>query len=255
MRHRHHITASVLLCGAIVAGTAACGGKGAATAGAGTASSASSSASAAASASVDPFDGMTGTQIVNAADATLKTVPTLRLQGTMTDSGQQMRMDLTIVRGVGCTGTVGEGSQGTIAMVVLGKTVWLKMDATFLKSMGSNAATKTLIGKYVKTKTSGSSLSSVASFCDLDSFAKSVKKETDSYTKGGLSTVNGVQVIALTDTSDKSVLSVTTAKPHEVVRATGTATEPGLMNMEYSAGVKITPPPAAEVVDGSKYGL
>ncbi|WP_370133495.1 hypothetical protein [Streptacidiphilus sp. EB103A] len=198
---------------------------------------------------------MTGTQIVNAADATLKTVPTLRLQGTMTDSGQQMRMDLTIVRGVGCTGTVGEGSQGTIAMVVLGKTVWLKMDATFLKSMGSSAATKTLSGKYVKTKTSGSSLSSVASFCDLDSFAKSVKKETDTYTKGGLSTVNGVQVIALTDTSDKSVLSVTTAKPHEVVRATGTATEPGLMNMEYSAGVKITPPPAAEVVDGSKYGL
>lgn len=255
MHHRHHITASVLLCGAIVAGTAACGGNGAATAGASTGSSASPTASAAASASVDPFDGMTGTQIVNAADATLKTVPSLRLQGTMTDSGQQMKMDLTIVRGVGCTGTVGEGSQGTIAMVVLGKTVWLKMDATFLKSMGSSAATKPLSGKYVKTKTGGSSLSSVAGFCSLDSFAKSVQKETDTYTKGGLSTVNGAQVIALTDTSDKSVLSVTTAKPHEVVRATGTATQPGLMNMDYSASVKINPPPAAEVVDGAKYGL
>ncbi|WP_042423009.1 hypothetical protein [Streptacidiphilus anmyonensis] len=208
------------------------------------------------SASADPFAGETANQILTGATASLASADSVKVAGTMKQSGGEMSIDLYMVKNVGCQGSIGMGSQGTVTMVALGKTVWEKLDqATLAGAVGKDEAAA-LKGKYFKTTSTAKDFQDLQSFCDLNTFAKGMANGSDdTYSKGAVTSTGGQQVLTLVDTKDHSSVLVSLTAPHRVLRAMGATPADGSITIGYDLGSKITPPPASEVVDASKYGM
>ncbi|MFD0329031.1 hypothetical protein ACFQZC_14740 [Streptacidiphilus monticola] len=198
---------------------------------------------------------MTADQIVKQAETAMAAATSLRVKGAMTDSGTHGTIDMVMVKGVGCQGTVDLSDEGGMSIVTLGKTIYLKLDSTFLKAMGLGSRASRLKGKYVKTTDSNKDLAAMASFCDLNTFAHGGTSSGDTYTKGGLSTVGGQQVLSLKDNSDNSSVLVTVAAPHRVVQINGPTAADGSVTVTYDVAAHITPPPASEVVSAATVGM
>jgi hypothetical protein len=243
--------AAIAAIGASSLAAAACGGP--------TASALSAAPSA--SATADPLAHLTGYQVATQAMANLKAATSLTVVGTVTQSGQASTLNLRLKPGKGCSGTVEDGTTGAIKLVVIGSTVYFNPDDKFWKAnAGSDASAVTALidGRYIKTTTSASGMADIASVCDLshsiasntlDGNSKGVAKEP-------VTTLNGVRVLPL-KASDGTLYVTDTSKPQlvEVYSPKGAPDGAGKVDFQVGVPVTLTPPPAAQVIDGSKVGL
>jgi hypothetical protein len=239
--------------GAVVLTAAACGGGSSSSH---TSADAKTAPSAAASSpAADPFAGQTAHQIITAATAAMSSAHSMKVSGTMKESGSAMSLDLFMVKGVGCQGSIDMGSQGGTTIVVLGTTAWEKLDkATLVKAVGA-AAAASVSGKYFKTTTTAKDFADLQAFCDLDTFAQGLGSAGDDpFTKGAVTTVDGRPALTLIDTKDQSRALVSLTAPYRIVGAVGPGSD-GSITISYDLDTKITPPPASEVFDASKFGL
>jgi hypothetical protein len=216
----------------------------------------------AASATPDPLASLTGYKVATEAAANLKAASSLTMAGTATQSGQSVTLNLSLKPGQGCAGTVEEGTEGTIKLVVIGTTVYFNPDATFWKSsMGSEASAVTALvnGRYIKTSTTSKGMASLASLCDLSqSMTSTALKPGESVTKGAFTTLGGVRVLPLKVAAEGSTVYVTdTSKPEvvEVFAAKGAPNGSGKLMFSIGAPVTLTAPPASQVIDGSTIGM
>jgi hypothetical protein len=202
----------------------------------------------------DPLANLTGTQIFGRAFADTKQVSSVRMSGSVTDSGMRYSLDLSFARGHGCEGSVAVKGQGSLQLVDTGKVVWLRADKAFYKSNGlTNPATLSVLsGKYLKI-TSASAVKSFATFCNLSALLGNVSNG-NGVIKGARTTIGGQSLLELRDTTvNPAVAYVTdTARP-ELVRivAPGNA----IAFSRYNTQIAITPPPASETLDGKQYGF
>ncbi|MGH3165207.1 MAG: hypothetical protein ACRDN0_04845, partial [Trebonia sp.] len=157
-----------------------------------------------------------------------------------------------------CSGTVGEGSQGSLALVVIGSTVWLKPDSTFWKTQGGSAGAavgKMLAGKYIEAPASNSNASSLASICNTSQLTSQMNIPTD-VAKGAETTINGQSVLTLIDKSKQSTMYVTdTATPQIVKVVSKQAGNSGQFTITYGVPSTVTAPPASQTVNGAQYGF
>jgi hypothetical protein len=262
-----------LLATALAAGLAACGAAASSSAGSAVSSSAGATASSSsggagagngassqsASTSTDPLASLTATQVFNKAIADTSAASSLHLVGSGDNAGHTITFTLDIAEGTGCAGALAEGSMGSFQLILLGKTVYLKPDATFWKSAvgaTAGAALSLLEGKYLKGTTSSSGLSSISQLCSLNQLLSQQPLTASDLTKDGVSTFGGSQVIVLKDSTTNGVAYVTDQAQPLVVRISGTGANGGTVTFSgYNVPVTITAPPASEVVDGSKYGF
>jgi hypothetical protein len=123
----------------LAAGTAACG------------SSESSSVT-------NVLAGQSGQQIVARALADGAAAARVRLTSSETINGTPLTSDLTMVRGKGCEGTMGVPGAGSIRVLIIGATAWIKPDSQFWQyyqsTGGSPVAGAQLAGKYLKMQAS-----------------------------------------------------------------------------------------------------
>jgi hypothetical protein len=216
--------------------------------------SAAASAPAAA-ASVD-LGGKTPKQILDLATTNVKNTSSLHIKGAMKQDGDSMNIDMYMAKGKGCHGSMGVGSTGNFDIVSTGSTVWLKLDASFIKSLSlPAAAAASLKGKFVKTTTDDKTFSTFAGFCDPSTFSGGAGSDNSGYTRTGSSVVNGVPVMVLTSTSDKSRVLVATTGEVRVLRVTGLTAADGSVDFDYDTPVTVTPPPASQVIDAGTVGL
>ena len=127
------------------------------------------------SAPSSPLSGLSADQIAAKAIANLKTATTVRVTGDVSGSGQTYDLDVTLVRGQGCAGTMALKGTGTVKLIAIGKEVWMKPDRQFWDKVGgSNAAAvlQVLSGKYMKVKAT-SQLGSLSGFCGPSQLAGS----------------------------------------------------------------------------------
>ena len=244
--------AAVAAVGASCLAAAACGGI--------TASSVS--AVHGASATPDPLASLTGYKVATEAVADLKAASSLTMVGTASQSGQSVTLDLGLKPGHGCTGTVQEGTEGTIKLVVIGTTVYFNPDTKFWKStLGSEASTVTALvnGRYIKTSTASKGMASFASLCDLShTMTSNALKPGEQVTKGAFTTLGGVRVLPLKASAEDNVVYVTdTSKPEivEVFAPKGAPDGSGKLTFSVGAPVTLTAPPASQVIDGSAIGM
>jgi hypothetical protein len=242
--------AGVALAGASCLAVTACAGS------ASSSPSAAPAARTAAASPVDPLKALTGRQVETEAIANLKAASSVRVAGTVPISGTSVTVNLGIKHGSGCTGTIAAGSQGSVKLIVIGKVVYLDPDTQFWKAeagTGASAASALVDGRYIKATTGKDGLSSLASMCDLPQLIASGKVSV-SASKRAVTTLHGVRVLPL-KVSDNGVLYVTDTSKPEIVEIYAPGSDAGMLTFSVGVPVTLTPPPASQVIDGSRVGL
>jgi hypothetical protein len=241
--------AAVAVAGASCLAAVACGGS--------TTSSLSPTPSA--SSTSDPLASLTADQVATQALANLKAASSLTMAGTVSDSGQSEVLNLGLKPGQGCDGTIAQGSEGSFKLIVIGKTVYFNPSDQFWKSQGGTDASSIIAlvnGRYIKTSTSASGMSSMTSVCNLSQELAS-EKVTGPLTKGKVTSIGSTRVLPIV-TPNEGVLYVTdTSKPQIVQRVETRNTGNGTGKLTFSVGapVTLTAPPASQVINGSAVGL
>lgn len=208
----------------------------------------------------DPLSGMTAKQVVSKAVTDLKAASSFTMTGNVNQSGQALGVNLGYVKGKGCAGTVSEGDKGSVAIVVIGNTAWMKPSDKFLRSSAGSqaaAAIALLKGRYLKGSTSDSSVASLTAVCDVNQMTKSFA-ETGTLVKGKVTTVAGQQVLPVTDKTKGGTMDVTDSATPQIVQitnTTGKGDSTGQIKFDVGKQVTLTPPPASQSVDGSSLGF
>jgi hypothetical protein len=229
----------------LLAAAIMCATLGAGLAGYGTASAATSSS---------PLSGLSADQIATKAVADLKAASTVHVTGDVSSSGQTYDLDLTLVRAQGCTGTMAVAGTGSFKLIAIGNQVWIKPDQQFWQKEGATAAVLNVVsGKYLKVKAT-SQLGSLSGFCQPSQLAGSFGRPAAGLVKGTTTTISGQQALQIKDTGDSaSILVSDTAKP-QILRLSG-GSQGTIDFSSYNSPVTLTAPPAADTLDGAKYGL
>jgi hypothetical protein len=242
-----------LLVTALAVATAACGSSG---------STPSSAASLRAQAVSDPLAGWSVQRIEKQSQEDTLAAPYVRVTGSASDSGHRVAFDLTMVAGRGCRGTMTEQGLGSFTLISNGKTVWVKPDAAFYRSVAAEdpqvvQAEPLLAGKYLEDP-AGTGLGSLASTCSLRGLLGSASPSSadTSFARAGTAVIDGQRALKFTSAKEHGYVYVTdTAKPEVLQMATSESGGGSLSFTYYATAPAITPPPASEVLDGSQYGF
>lgn len=202
--------------------------------------------------------GMTAAQIADKAASDLKSAPAFTIQGSGLEDGRAVSISLGFAGGNRCAGTVDLGPRGSLVIVMISGTAWMKPDAAYWKSQGLTGGglmARTLAGKYLESPASSKTAAQVAGLCDLSRLASRVLPPRD-VAKGASATVNGERVVTLTDRADDSTLYVTDTAAPRLIKATSTQPgNAGQFTITYGIPKSVAPPPASQTVDAARFGL
>lgn len=206
----------------------------------------------------DPLAGLSAKQALSKAVSDLKSAPSFHIAGTVNQGGG-INIDLAYKHGTGCEGTLDVGGKGSVQLLVIGGTAWLKPDQAFWESVAGSSASSVIAvigGKYLKAATSSRNVSGLSRLCDANSLASAFTSPKD-IVKGGTAVINGQRSLALRDPAKSAVMYVTDTSSPQILRVTGA--QPGnggrIDFTGYGSSVTLTPPPADETIDGARFGF
>jgi hypothetical protein len=261
---RHHwrpAATAALASAAILGGAVACGSSvpGGAYAAA-TSTATPGTAGASASPSGGALASVSADEIARRAIANLKKVSSVHIAGWFTDSGQRIAMNLSLGNR-GCTGTLAIKKEGSFRVLKIGKKLWIKPDNKFWKyAAGSaagadSAAMQILSGKYIEPNSKDSSLKAMGAFCSPSQFASDFDStQVTGMIRGTTTTISGQPALQIKDIGDTASAYVTIASQPEILRL-DSGSSGRLDFTRYNVPLDLTPPPANETLDGSKYGF
>ena len=210
----------------------------------------------------DPLANLTGAQVLAEARANLNAAPSVTAVSTSFASGQYMTISEGLVSGKGCTVTVMLGmgyTGGSVTYITLGETIYFKMDNAMWQGI-AGASASTIVqyvgGRYVKDSLSDPKF-------HMPYVGNCAMTDTQAWVgpvaKGQVTMLNGVQVVPLKNSRGDVLYVTDTSKPEEVqmdaAPVPGTSDPAGESTIKVGAPVKLTPPPASEVVSGATLGL
>ena len=201
-----------------------------------------------------PLSGLSADQIATKAVDDLKAASTVRVTGQVTSSGETVALDLTLVRGQGCTGTMAVAGTGSFQLTAIGNQVWIKPDKQFWQKEGATAAVLNIVsGKYMKVKAT-SQLGSLSGFCQPSQLAGNFGSPKAGLVKGVTTTINGQQALQIKQAGSSASVYVSDTATPQILRLAGGSQ--GTIDFSgYNSPVTLTAPPAADTLDGAKYGL
>lgn len=250
-----------LVLAALAVGTVACGSR------AVVVSSAAPSGAAARPASTwpaslwsgrGPLAGRSVGWILRQTFADAVAAPVVRIQGTVVKSGQAYSLNLSMVAGHGCTGTLTMAGRGTVTLISDGKNLWMKPDVDYWRATGASQATLAVVaGKYVAANPGDARASAMANMCSLKLLLSGFMSDRANWEiKGGTAVIGGQRVVEISDSAGPAYGYVTDATKPELLQITVPGTPDSRVNFAYpGTPPAISPPPASETIDGSQYGL
>ncbi|HWN60667.1 MAG TPA: hypothetical protein VNO25_08360 [Streptosporangiaceae bacterium] len=202
----------------------------------------------------NPLAALTARQILTKAIADFKAASSVHVAGSERAAGQTFTMDLTVGAN-GCTGTVGLGGQGSVLLLRIGGTLWMKPDDQFWKSalVAAPADLSAVEGRYVRLSPKGPATSSFGAFCYLSQLAGQVSGGENQLVKGQTATIGGQLALELKDTRQAGSAYVTLSARPEFLQTGDTSGHVDFT--DYNAPLALTAPSASQTVAGSKYGL
>ena len=260
---------AVLLAAALAAAATACSSSsssGTSAAVATTGSSAGSSAtSASASASGSPastgkLTGTAATALVTKAVANTKAAPSVVVKGTGVSTGtagQTVTFDLTLVQKAGCQGTIAQSKTETFQLVETGGSVWLKPSTAYYASLKiSKAALALVADKWIKVKSTDAQIGDLPKICSFSGLFGSLKTPTGASYVATPTTYQGQSAYEVTQAGQQGYAYVTNSATPMLAKLAEPGTSGGVITFaEYSTPLTITPPSAAETIDGSALGI
>jgi len=215
-------------------------------------------------------------QIVQQAVSDLKAATSLRISGSVVSQGTNIMIDFTDAAAHGCRGSLalaasasssgasssgaavsGAAVSGAANLVEVNSTVYMELDKSFFENLGlPSSAFSEVTGKYIKV-TSTSELANFAQLCDPSTLASGFDKEVTGFVKDGTATIDGQATEAFKQPkhAGSGVVYISRSATPEIVQLQGPGSEGQVNFTNYNAPATITAPPAADVIDGSKFGL
>lgn len=129
------------------------------------------------------------------------------------ESDDPTSLELTLDRDGNCAGTMKDARGASLELVKRGDKVWMKPDEAFWQTQvpggDGKAAAELFKGRYIHGTTGDPMLKDVAEVCDLKELQREIEDaddaddaDTKSLKKGEPTTVDGIDVIPLTETED-----------------------------------------------------
>jgi len=156
------------------------------------------------------------TEILAASKAAADSASSVHVTGTLSSAGSPITIDIALAAGTGGRGQLSENGLA-FELIVVKDTVYIKGSPAFYSHFGGGAAAQLLDGKWLKAPASSGQLATLASLTNLSKILGQTLVSAGTLVKGASTTVNGQQVIELTDTARNGSLYVaTTGQPYPV---------------------------------------
>ncbi|WP_018548135.1 hypothetical protein [Streptomyces sp. LaPpAH-108] len=182
-----------------------------------------------------PFAGLSGGEIADRAMKTTTKASTLRMQGTLADGGEDIKIDMALSKKGECAGTMGMGGKGSADLIKSGDTVYMRYNEAFLRDQGkgeskadTDAVVNMMADKWTKMAATGKDAKDIAGFCDLDSVLAGATDVNSDATRGKTTTIDGTPALTLHEKDGKDRYTLYVA----------TKGKPYLLRVDSSAGAK-----------------
>ncbi|MEJ8639771.1 hypothetical protein [Streptomyces sp. MS2.AVA.5] len=147
---------------------------------------------------------MSGHDVQVKAIAAMRTVRSLRMNGSFRQGPVRSELKLTMDSTGRCTGSLSTAGKGELQMIRTDKALYLKGDATWYREGGRDgrsqrevdAGVAALAGRWLKGKLTDPTMSPFAESCDMAQMLDSFKGSPKAY-KGEMGTVDGRSSIVL----------------------------------------------------------
>jgi hypothetical protein len=214
---------------------------------------ASSASGTAAGVTTQNNAGLTQAQLLDHLKSALATATSVRMKGTIDDSGNSIGIDVQINKSGTAQGTMSSnGAQ--IPLIAVNGTIYIQLTASYISTLKS-ALPAGVVGKWIKEPTGGSDAQSMSDLTNWNQLtAKWIAASGDTFTYLDTATLDGRQVADYTDvsvvsgTKSTGVLSVPltgAALPIQVAEKSGVT---GTAVYTWSQPTTVTAPPASEIL-------
>jgi hypothetical protein len=195
--------------------------------------------------------------VVAEATADAGAAPSLTMAGTVTEQGQTAIIHVGIKRGLGCAGSIELGSEGSVKLIVIGKTIYMNPDKQFWTvNAGANASAVIALvnGRYIKLPASDKNVAPLADLCNV---TKLIDTGTSTYTKEAVTTLDGKRVLAIKDDKGATGYVTDISKPEyvQITAPKGDKSGSGEVMISVGAPVTLAAPSASDVIDGTTLGM
>jgi hypothetical protein len=222
----------------------------------GTTTSSSASSSSSSSSSGSDLSSLSASELVDKSKQAAKDAKSLKIEGGVIESDQTVELSLAYAEN-GTSGYV--TTQGyKIEIIQIGQVIYFKAPDAFWKAQaGANAAAvlAKVSGKWIKTSSTDSDFSDFSTFTDKDSFLDQLYEDTSDVSKGDPATINGVDCLALSDTTGTLYVAGDDARPIEL--SGKDPSKGGTVKLdftEYNSVPAAQAPPPAQTIDASTLG-
>jgi hypothetical protein len=188
-------------------------------------------------------EGKTPAEIVADARAAVRSAPSVHVSGSGLSSGRPLRVDLRLVRGKGGKGRL-TANGVTFDMIRVGTIAYFKAGPSFWRHFGVGTAVQLLQNRWLKASATSGQLATFTPLTDISALFDAILGSHGKLEKIGESTVGGIRVVGIRDTSAGGTLYVAiTGKPYPVaIRKKGRG---GLRFEAWGRPVTLQAPPGA----------
>jgi len=202
------------------------------------------------------FAGESAATIQKESVDDMKTLDSLHMDGSITQQGGEIGLDLSLTTEGDCSGTISRGDSGNAEVISLDGTSWFRPDEEFWRAQGGPAADQiisTVGDDWVQLPEGDESF---ASFCDLDGLLEQIEDDDDEKPseKGETEDVDGQEAIKLTRDNKEgggtTTVWVAVDDPHHILKVEreGGEAPSSVSFSEFGEDVSIESPGADEVI-------
>jgi hypothetical protein len=198
-------------------------------------------------------EALSAQEILTKATGALDAAKSYRLTGVFVDDGDKAELEMTVA-GDNAKISIKSDIMNFEAVRFGGQTylkaddLWEPLISLAVKDEAQRALAIAMIkGKYVTVPADQQTMQKL-----VPKASEILEPEAGTFTKGAATTIDGKPVITLTDAKGNKLYVATTGEPYPVRLESATGETVNVVDIGVEAAV--TAPPAAEVVDVSKFG-
>jgi hypothetical protein len=158
----------------------------------------------------------TPAEILAGAKAAANAAYSAHVSGSLSSGGSTITLDLDLVAGKGGRGQLAENGL-SFELIETGGYVYIKGSPAFYSHIAGPATAQLFTGKWLKAPATSGNFASLAALTNLHSLIATALQGHGTLAKGAAATVDGQQVIGVTDTTNGGTLYVaTTGQPYPI---------------------------------------
>lgn len=195
--------------------------------------------------------GKPAEQVVTDAKNAAVAAKGVHVAGSITDAGQSLTLDLTLVKDAGGTGSMSESGL-KFDIIRVGDKAYIRGSDAFLKKFAGSAAAQLLHGKWLVGSATTGQLAALAPLTDIVKLFNGALGSHGTLKNRGETTYKGQKVVGIKDVSDGGTLYVSATGTPYPIAIVGGKDKGSITFDKWNDTVSITAPKGA--IDMAKLG-